>query len=73
MRSAAEKALLSPAAMRVLAAVAGRPGAPRVPRPVRAEGRIVRSLIQRGLLRHDGDLYALTDEGFRTVRPDETE
>lgn len=71
MRSALERSLLSPAAIRVLAEVAGRPGAPRVSRAVRANPRIVTSLVRRGLLREDGELLALTDEGLRAIRPED--
>lgn len=69
--SAAERAMISPAAMAVLAAVAGRPGAPRVSRRVSAPARTVNALLRRGLLRQDGELLAITDEGLRVLRPEE--
>lgn len=69
--SSRERSLLSPAAVRLLVEVAGRPGAPRVPRHLRADQRIVGALIRRGLLRQHGDLYAITDDGLRAIRGEE--
>lgn len=69
--SRAERAALSPAAIRLLVACAGRPGAPRTPRALRADQRIVGALLRRGLLRQHGDLYAITDDGLRAIHAEE--